>query len=903
MFRKNFLFIAIWLMFTALGKSQDTTEVLLVLGSDTALWDGMGTDSFHDHYNPQLYVDPSQNSYKVMDAAWRQKIKDSYGSTVKLTWWMMTGNILRYADNINMPVPNIMCLYYMKKYHTDAIKQFGDEISMHYHTFNWTDYNGDGLYFWNQAKSFSECKSDFDYSLSQYLLEESTFPVSFRSGWHYMDNGWQNYLDGILPYSMDDAYPDKRYVTSEPIDNVFDWSLSSSHFVPFHPSRTNYQLPGSCKGWNVRCIYMANVTAAIMGQIFSEANKGNTQVACMWAHLPEDTYLANVQHVDSLAHLIAKQYPKVKFRYCTAVEAMQRYTKTADTIAPQVAFSEKKSGNDVTFEIKTDEPIFQEQPFVAIKDIYERYINVPCKLTGINTWQTTQSYPASIIAKAAVALTDTVGNQSKAFINYLPDDIYIDDQDPTYAEVRGTWTSSASYDYWGNSLKTAIVKAGDSAIVDWKPTIAKAGIYNIFYQTQQTTAPVPEYTFLIYTNNIPVDTITIKNSIPAKKWFYTATESLEPGSFIRAIYRNTTSQNATAFADVIKISSLVKDKQLVAPDVFINMGTYTEFDTAVTCKVKLNNIGRQSLNIQSITSKTGAIASATKTPVTVQAQENFEALIKLNKYALGKYMDTLVVTIDDSLAPALEIPCYVTIDKYFDIVDNEDVLRYQESGKWYYSNGFAYGSTSRYSFTSDAAGSFASYKAKVKKTGSYEFYELLPANTNSATHALYQIKVNSKLVNSKYLDQNTNSGNWILFGNAYMLNGDSVEVKVINDGSLSGSKAGDVIRADAIKFSFVNSTNEVENSSSSPMCYSLGQNYPNPFNPSTTIAFTLGKNGNTTLKVFDILGRCVTTLVDGYLSSGKHQLTFNADTFSSGIYFVKLQSGSFSKTIKIMLLK
>ena len=82
----------------------------------------------------------------------------------------------------------------------------------------------------------------------------------------------------------------------------------------------------------------------------------------------------------------------------------------------------------------------------------------------------------------------------------------------------------------------------------------------------------------------------------------------------------------------------------------------------------------------------------------------------------------------------------------------------------------------------------------------------------------------------------------------------------------------------------------------------MEQNYPNPFNPSTTISYQLPKAGNLTLKVFDILGREVATLVNENVEAGKHSINFDASNFSSGMYIYKLQSANFVQTRKMILL-
>jgi hypothetical protein len=85
--------------------------------------------------------------------------------------------------------------------------------------------------------------------------------------------------------------------------------------------------------------------------------------------------------------------------------------------------------------------------------------------------------------------------------------------------------------------------------------------------------------------------------------------------------------------------------------------------------------------------------------------------------------------------------------------------------------------------------------------------------------------------------------------------------------------------------------------------FQLFQNYPNPFNPSTTLSFVIGHSSFVSIKVFNMLGNEVATLVDEEKSEGVYAVKFDGTGFSSGIYFVRLQSGSFIQTIKMMLMK
>jgi hypothetical protein len=88
-----------------------------------------------------------------------------------------------------------------------------------------------------------------------------------------------------------------------------------------------------------------------------------------------------------------------------------------------------------------------------------------------------------------------------------------------------------------------------------------------------------------------------------------------------------------------------------------------------------------------------------------------------------------------------------------------------------------------------------------------------------------------------------------------------------------------------------------------PAIFELRQNYPNPFNPSTQIAFSIPASGLVTLKVFDLLGREVATLVNGQMDAGLHFAQWDAKNTASGRYLYKLEAGGFTQTRGMMLLR
>jgi hypothetical protein len=88
-----------------------------------------------------------------------------------------------------------------------------------------------------------------------------------------------------------------------------------------------------------------------------------------------------------------------------------------------------------------------------------------------------------------------------------------------------------------------------------------------------------------------------------------------------------------------------------------------------------------------------------------------------------------------------------------------------------------------------------------------------------------------------------------------------------------------------------------------PTNLTLSQNYPNPFNPSTSITYSIPEEAAITIKIYDITGTEIETLVNEEKRAGTYELTWNAENLPSGVYFYQLTAGSFVETKKMLLLK
>ena len=88
-----------------------------------------------------------------------------------------------------------------------------------------------------------------------------------------------------------------------------------------------------------------------------------------------------------------------------------------------------------------------------------------------------------------------------------------------------------------------------------------------------------------------------------------------------------------------------------------------------------------------------------------------------------------------------------------------------------------------------------------------------------------------------------------------------------------------------------------------PSSFVLSQNYPNPFNPTTTLEYALPQPARVQLKIYNVVGQQIATVVDGEQEAGHHTVNFDAREFSSGVYFYRLHAGTYSDIKKMLLLK
>ncbi len=151
--------------------------------------------------------------------------------------------------------------------------------------------------------------------------------------------------------------------------------------------------------------------------------------------------------------------------------------------------------------------------------------------------------------------------------------------------------------------------------------------------------------------------------------------------------------------------------------------------------------------------------------------------------------------------------------------------------------------------------------------------------------------------NGKILKTTNSGANWLLLSSGVISQLNSICFSDLNTGWVVGD-SGKILKT------ITGGTSEIRQISELvPSKYILSQNYPNPFNPATTISFQLPVAGLVSLKIYDMLGKEVATLVNEKLSAGIFETTFNAIQYSSGVYFYRLTSGGFNEVKRMVMIK
>lgn len=257
----------------------------------------------------------------------------------------------------------------------------------------------------------------------------------------------------------------------------------------------------------------------------------------------------------------------------------------------------------------------------------------------------------------------------------------------------------------------------------------------------------------------------------------------------------------------------------------------------------------------------------------------------------------LTVTHKDSL----KLPAVPQFEK---IIDTEDPECSLIGSGWFASaNSGWWGTTPSQLHAIGDGSAYAEFKPAFNVDAVYEVYGWWVASSNRCTDTPFII-THKNGVDTVRVNQVQNGSQWKLIG-TYQFSTDPTQKVVISNAGTSGT----YVVADAVRFlSYDPSTPVEEENNPIPAEFFLDQNYPNPFNPVTKIKYRIPETGTrlalyVKLKIFDLLGKELATLVNEQKSAGTYETEFYAKDLPSGIYFYQLKAGEYLETKKMVLIR
>lgn len=370
---------------TPTGSQKNPKIVYVVICIDSEMWGGHGLyvggrdgGSPHPTLNMCAYSRTSPLTVAaVFDSSLRNSHKDSYGTAFKITWfaemdYLMAQSNFVWRDGSPAGVSGYTAIRdILVNNWGKEIQKYGDSIEYHHH---FMTYNGT----WKRYDNGPDAgyPSYQMYALDHMIIDDNFYPSSFRSGWVIMPPALSNWLEQWMP---------------------FDYTPSDGTWCPQHPS-------GMAR-WQTRSY--SRLSQSDVNAAFARARDYGSAIYSFCCHDRENM----AKYIDSLQTYLAeadnneKAYPNVSFQYCTAKEAMQRALWFTGFAPP--TFMVTRTGGNYT--IKSNEPLWKNHPYVALKYKDGTYMHMEATPAGTNTWTVTTA-SLSQLEKIGVAASDLYGN-------------------------------------------------------------------------------------------------------------------------------------------------------------------------------------------------------------------------------------------------------------------------------------------------------------------------------------------------------------------------------------------------------------------------------------------------------------------------------------------------------------
>ena len=312
-FRFLIMFLVVSLLITSCTAKKESGKVYVVYCIDTE----------SDAYNYRKF----QQSLKLnslllgtkatFDTAWRNRLKDSYGNRLKISWFLMTIEGYRHTFQGINAIPNM----FIKNF-KNQINNYQDEIGWHYHHSDWYKQKSKNYFQWNLIETFNNTiyrnKTDREIAIQQFasfVYLNRFYPAVFRAGWVWENRDFSNWLDSLIPF-----------------DYSHNWSEVDNDLNFYHPNKNNLFESGKLSRTIIKSV---EKDTTYIESLFKKASHGETVLYSYYTHnygitKNNNCIISAANRTHSKLKKLSQKYG-VKFRYCSASEAAQLMLNIKDS--------------------------------------------------------------------------------------------------------------------------------------------------------------------------------------------------------------------------------------------------------------------------------------------------------------------------------------------------------------------------------------------------------------------------------------------------------------------------------------------------------------------------------------------------------------------------------------------
>lgn len=323
----------------------------------------------------------------ITSKEFRYKNSDMVGGPYTFSWFII--DVVGYKDNPRRKSTGYHAVW---DQYTRFLKerQFNDAIGWHFHT----------VPIGNHALHYNTCWTNNDYHervLSRRILEREWFPSVFRAGGHIERNDLSYWLEQFIPFDYScHSLPSNA---GQP-GSLSDWRFAPLDWDGYHPDFKDYRQPGTMQRWLFRCLDINTnyccLTAAEVESAFRQLRHGKDAILAFSSHDRRDIR-PDIEATRKLIQEVAAGYPETVWKYANAIDAAIKTGGIEKTSVP--VFSIDRKGD--TFFIRSDQPLFNTQPFVAIQEEGDVFFRANPTIESKTSWAYSLVRPGKTISIGA----------------------------------------------------------------------------------------------------------------------------------------------------------------------------------------------------------------------------------------------------------------------------------------------------------------------------------------------------------------------------------------------------------------------------------------------------------------------------------------------------------------------